>query len=175
MVNADHLRDANPWHPITVPIDLKHLGKLCEEACELAAVTTACMMAFHGRIDLQQAQELEDEIADVRANSVLVIRHFKLERPDIVSSTVGNPFTYLGFLSRQASKLGQTASRCIIQGLDEEEPVTHVLNRHQLEIDIWMTLVRTDYVSSAFGLDRQRMTGREDRKIKHLGQWHNML
>lgn len=97
MSNADHLRDANPWHPISDKVDLKHLGKLAEELSENAEVLSACAAAASragaavARCIIQGVGEaepttgkinrvwLEDEIADARANFELVVERFALD------------------------------------------------------------------------------------------------
>jgi NTP pyrophosphatase (non-canonical NTP hydrolase) len=83
MADADHLREPNPWHPITVPIDLKHLGKLSEEAGELCAAISRCIIQGVDEREpvtgKQNAEWLEDEIADVMANMHLVVTHFQLD------------------------------------------------------------------------------------------------
>lgn len=90
MSNADTLRDANPWHPITDSVDLKHLGKLGEELGELGAAAGKCAAAV-SRCIIQGVDErepvtgklnrdwLQDEIADVQANLDLVIERFGLD------------------------------------------------------------------------------------------------
>lgn len=105
MSNADDLRDANPWRPMTRPIDLKHLGKLSEELNEA----------------------------------------------------------------------GSAVARCIIQGVDESEPVTGKPNRVWLEDELADVIANVELVTRHFRLDRQRMKSRADRKMAHLGQWHSML
>lgn len=102
MSNADHLRDPNPWHPITDAVDLKHLGKLAEECGELVAAV----------------------------------------------------------------------SRCIIQGVDEAEPVTGKVNRQWLEDEIADVLANIALVEKRFGLDSSRMADRAERKMNHLRKWH---
>lgn len=102
MANADDLRDPNPWHPITQPVDLKHLGKLGEEASELSAAV----------------------------------------------------------------------SRCIIQGIDESEPVTGKVNREWLEDEIADVTANIALVTEHFGLDHVRIFQRVIRKMKHLKKWH---
>lgn len=76
-------KEPNPWHPMTKPIDIKHLGKLIEECGELAS---ACGRALIQGIDECEPDSkklnctwIEDEIADVLANIVLVIDHFGLD------------------------------------------------------------------------------------------------
>jgi NTP pyrophosphatase (non-canonical NTP hydrolase) len=102
MSDADQLRDANPWHPITDLVDLKHLGKLGEECNEL----------------------------------------------------------------------GSAISRCIIQGVDEREPVTGKLNREWLQDEIADVLANIDLVIQRFDLDAMKMATRSEKKKRHLRQWH---
>lgn len=83
MSNADHLRDANPWHPITDAVDLKHLGKLGEELAECGAAVSRCIIQGVDECDPATGQVnrhwLEDEIADVLANIALVEQRFNLD------------------------------------------------------------------------------------------------
>lgn len=73
---------ANPWHPITSSIDLKHLGKLSEELGECIASVSRCiiqgMEEKEPHIGKINREWLEEEIADVIANIELNIEHFKL-------------------------------------------------------------------------------------------------
>lgn len=104
MSDADKLRDANPWHPITDAVDLKHLGKLAEELNECASAV----------------------------------------------------------------------ARCIIQGVDESEPVTGRVNRVWLQDEIADVQANLDLVIERFGLDEEFMQARAARKRDHLKQWHNL-
>jgi len=72
----------NPWHPISNPVDLKHLGKLAEEAAELCSAVSRCIIQgvdgtepVTGKVNRQW---LEEELADVAANAALVIERFNL-------------------------------------------------------------------------------------------------
>lgn len=105
MSDADDLRDANPWQPMTSPIDLKHLGKLAEELGECSSAV----------------------------------------------------------------------SRCIIQGIDEREPITGKLNREWLEDEIADVMGNIGLVCEHFKLDGIRMSLRSQKKKAHLRQWHGML
>lgn len=73
----------SPWRPITQPIDLKLLGKLAEEVCELGSVVSRCII--QGVDECEPAtnkpnrQWLQEEIADVIANIELVADHFRLD------------------------------------------------------------------------------------------------
>jgi hypothetical protein len=89
MSNADDLLDANPWHPIDDKVDLKHLGKLGEECGELGSAVARCIIQGADEREpvtgkLNRAW-LEDEIADVRANSELVIERFSLDERRIAA------------------------------------------------------------------------------------------
>lgn len=95
----------NPWNPMTRPLDLKHLGKLAEEAAEL----------------------------------------------------------------------GSAISRCIIQGVDECEPVTRKPNRQWLQDEIADVLANAELVMEHFGLNRDEIADRRLRKMKHLRGWHSMI
>jgi hypothetical protein len=74
----------NPWHPITDPVALKHLGKLGEEATELATAVLRCIIQgvdekepVTGKVNRDW---LRNEMADVLANIYLVEQHFGIER-----------------------------------------------------------------------------------------------
>jgi NTP pyrophosphatase (non-canonical NTP hydrolase) len=92
MSDADNLRDANPWHPITNSIDLKHLGKLAEEAGELCSALSRCIIQgiyerepVTGKLNREW---LEDEIADVTAGIALLTDHLKLDEQRIFKRVV---------------------------------------------------------------------------------------
>jgi NTP pyrophosphatase (non-canonical NTP hydrolase) len=72
-----------PWHPMKDPLDLKHLGKLCEEAGELGSIAARCIIQG---IDEKEPvtgkpnrRALEEEIADVSANVALCCEHWGLD------------------------------------------------------------------------------------------------
>ena len=104
MSNADNLRDANPWHPISDAVDLKHLGKCAEELNEC----------------------------------------------------------------------GSAVARCIIQGIDEAEPVTGKVNRVWLEDEIADVQANLTLVIERFSLDQDRMAARAEKKRRYLQQWHTL-
>lgn len=92
MSDADKLRDANPWHPMTEPIDLKHLGKLGEECNELGSAVSRCIIQGIAESEPVTGKPnrdwLEDEIADVTANIALVTEHFGLNHERIFKRVV---------------------------------------------------------------------------------------
>ncbi len=76
-----------PWHPMTNARDIKTLGKLGEEAGELA--TVACRAIIQGieeinpETGMTNREWLTKEIADVRANSRMAIERFGLDEEAI--------------------------------------------------------------------------------------------
>jgi NTP pyrophosphatase (non-canonical NTP hydrolase) len=82
---------------------------------------------------------------------------------------------HLGKLAEELSEAGAAVSRCIIQGIDESEPVTHKPNREWLEDELADVLANIELVMRHFSLDYARMVTRKDRKIEHLRGWHSML
>lgn len=77
------LERLNPWHPMSDPKDLKHLGKLSEELGECSAATARCLIQgiderepTTGKLNREW---LEDEMADVAANMELVAERFGLD------------------------------------------------------------------------------------------------
>lgn len=96
------VKQLDPWHPMTNPVDLKTLGKFAEELGECSAA----------------------------------------------------------------------ASRCIIQGIDEAEPITGVLNRAWLQDEVADVLANAKLVIDHFGLDVDAIDARVERKKAHLREWH---
>lgn len=82
---------------------------------------------------------------------------------------------HLGKLAEELNEAGAATARCLIQGIDEREPVTGKSNREWLEDELADVLANIDLVVSHFGLDQWRMADRAVRKKAHLGRWHAML
>lgn len=79
---------------------------------------------------------------------------------------------HLGKLGEEVNELGAAISRCIIQGVDECEPVTKKPNKLWLQEEIADVLANIPLVIARFKLDRWRIDERADRKRKHLAIWH---
>jgi hypothetical protein len=92
-----------------------------------------------------------------------------------------NPITapialkHLGKLGEELGEAQSAVSRCIIQGVEECEPVTGKVNRVWLEDELADVIANIELVQDFFGLDQQRMFERILRKKEHLRQWHMML
>lgn len=76
-----------PWHPISNPVDIKHLGKLNEELGEAISAVSRCIIqgleGVNAKSNQTNKEWLEDELADVIANSELVIDRFGLDKARI--------------------------------------------------------------------------------------------
>lgn len=98
MVNVDKLRDASPWHPMSDPVDLKHIGKFLEELGECSAAASRCMIQGINECEPVTGKPnkdwLEDEIADVLANIELVITRFGLNT-DVIHARRKRKMDYL--------------------------------------------------------------------------------
>lgn len=83
-MSADTNYTLAPWHPITDKVDLKHLGKLGEEAGELVSAVCRCTIQgideVHPETRKPNREWLEDEIADVLAGCYLTIENFNLDQ-----------------------------------------------------------------------------------------------
>jgi NTP pyrophosphatase (non-canonical NTP hydrolase) len=82
---------------------------------------------------------------------------------------------FLGKLLEEVNELGAAISRCIIQGIDEREPVTGKPNREWLEDEVADVAAGVQLVGEHFNLDLDRIERRIDRKKAHLRQWHRHL
>lgn len=81
---------------------------------------------------------------------------------------------HLGKLAEETGELSAAVSRCIIQGIDEAEPVTGKVNREWLEDEIADVMANTTLVVGRFNLDGTRIAERAARKIAQLRTWHEM-
>lgn len=80
----------------------------------------------------------------------------------------------LGKCGEECGELSSAISRCIIQGIDEVEPVTGKPNRQWLTEEIADVLGNIDLVIDRFGLDREAIHSRAIRKKERLVEWHKM-
>lgn len=82
MIDISKLRDPSPWHPMSDPVDLKHLGKLLEELGEATAAASRCLIqGIDGADPVTEEPNkewLENELADVLANINLCSLRFEL-------------------------------------------------------------------------------------------------
>jgi hypothetical protein len=77
----------------------------------------------------------------------------------------------LGKLGEELGECSAATNRCIIQGIDEVEPVTKKQNRLWLEEEIADVLVNIDRVMETFNLDQDRIQARAERKRPLIAAW----
>lgn len=82
---------------------------------------------------------------------------------------------HLGKLAEELNECGAAVARCIIQGIDESEPVTGKPNREWLEDELADVLANLMLVGDHFGLNVRRMDERARVKCERLRAWHKML
>lgn len=82
---------------------------------------------------------------------------------------------HLGKLAEELGEASSAVARCVIQGIDESEPITGKLNREWLEDELADVFANIDLVVQHFRLNSDRMAERAERKKKHLRGWHSML
>lgn len=81
---------------------------------------------------------------------------------------------HLGKLGEELGECGAAVARCIIQGIDEAEPTTGKINREWLEDEIADVAANAQLVAERFGLDKDRIRDRAERKVAQLRTWHDM-
>jgi NTP pyrophosphatase (non-canonical NTP hydrolase) len=81
----------------------------------------------------------------------------------------------LGKLMEETGELVAAASRCLIQGAGEAEPITGKPNLDWLEEEIADTLANLEMVTTHFGLDRDAIDARMSMKLGRLVRWHAMM
>lgn len=77
----------------------------------------------------------------------------------------------LGKLCEEVNELGAAISRCIIQGLDEAEPVTHKINRKWLEEELGDVFALATIAIERLGLNDSAISDRSARKIRYKMPW----
>lgn len=80
----------------------------------------------------------------------------------------------LGKFAEELNECGSAVARCIIQGVDECEPVTSKLNKDWLQDEIADVLAGIELTIKRFNLDRSKIANRQNKKEKHLSKWHSM-
>lgn len=80
----------------------------------------------------------------------------------------------LGKLAEELGECTAAVARCIIQGVDEAEPVTGKANRRWIEEEIADVMAAFSFVIGRFGLDEKAITARANTKAERLKTWHDM-
>ncbi len=82
---------------------------------------------------------------------------------------------HIGKLQEELGEASAATARCVIQGIDECEPITRKPNRQWLEDELADVLANIELNVEHFRLDFARMIARKERKKAHLRGWHDML
>lgn len=81
---------------------------------------------------------------------------------------------HLGKLAEELGELSAAVARCIIQGIEEKEPVTGKPNREWLENEIADVYANMALVTEKFKLDIDKIFDRAEKKRDKLRNWHDM-
>lgn len=81
----------------------------------------------------------------------------------------------LGKLLEELGEATAAISRCVIQGIDEVEPITNKPNIEWLEDELADVIAGINIATAHFALDEERMNDRAEKKMKRLLKWHRML
>lgn len=82
---------------------------------------------------------------------------------------------HIGKMIEEFCECGAALARSLIQGIDEVEPTTKKPNRQWLQEEIADVLANCQLVVAHFGLDKDAIRERRDRKKVRLSAWHKML
>ena len=77
----------------------------------------------------------------------------------------------LGKLGEEVTELGTAIFRCLIQGIEESEPVTNKPNREWIEDEIADVQATAELAVEHFGLDAARIAARKQKKQVRLRAW----
>ncbi|MFZ5737706.1 MAG: hypothetical protein ACOY6K_12580 [Pseudomonadota bacterium] len=81
---------------------------------------------------------------------------------------------HLGKFAEELNECGSAVARCIIQGVNECEPVTGKRNRDWLQDEIADVIANAQLVIDHFKLDSEAIHIRAARKQAHLKAWHDL-
>lgn len=77
----------------------------------------------------------------------------------------------LGKLGEETGELSSATSRCIIQGINEVEPISKKSNQEWLEDEIADVLACSQLAIEKLGLSKERIMARMEEKKYHLNGW----
>lgn len=81
----------------------------------------------------------------------------------------------MGKLGEELGELQAVAARCIIQGIDEVDPGTGVLNRERLWKELADVQAQIGCTVLALGLPQEEMAKRTADKMRQMGEWEAMF
>lgn len=86
-----------------------------------------------------------------------------------------NDVRALGKTLEELGELTSAVARCLIQGIDEVEPVSHKPNRLWLMQEMADVQAQFGILILQFGLDQKYMGERTARKLHQMHQWRTIL
>jgi len=81
----------------------------------------------------------------------------------------------MGKLGEELGELQAVAARCIIQGIEEVDPGTGVLNRERLWKELADVQAQIGCTVLALGLPQDAMARRTAEKMRKMGEWEAMF
>lgn len=81
----------------------------------------------------------------------------------------------LGKLVEELNECGSAASRCIIQGIDEAEPVTGKINAEWLLDELADVQAGIILAKELIIANERYFLQRVERKLEHLRGWHQLI
>lgn len=81
----------------------------------------------------------------------------------------------LGKLGEETCELGASLFRCIIQGIDEKEPVTGKINREWVEEEIADVKAQILLIQNRLNLNVARIAERAEKKYMYKSEWFRNL
>lgn len=141
----------------------------CTQAVQGRIICDLCMSGTHGAHDIF-SQPLPN---GVRTAAEIAQTEYTLNpwKPE----TRPRALAVLGKLGEEGGELVSAVNRCIIQGVDECEPVSGKLNRRWLTEEIADVLASVDRAIEYFRLDTLIISARRQRKYTHLSSWHELV
>ena len=92
-----------------------------------------------------------------------------------IHAVLDNIAALLGKLTEELGEAVTAASRCLIQGIDESEPVSGKPNKEWLEEELADVWALTSLVINRFGLDASRINARSADKQRRKQIWLDEL
>lgn len=166
----------NPWEPTTNLKELAVTGKLLEELGELLEV-----VACHLIDQLSDKRRVPNEVSDVLAclEQLETLYGLKMfNRLPVALDSFTQPdsgYTASHNVLRTGARLISSVSRCVIQGIDETEPVTGKPNRDWLRESADNFCINLHRLIIALKLDQSYIMERVRLKAAHQQGWHRMI
>lgn len=169
------------WKPETDIKLQKAFGKFVEESGELLEAIEAYQFSYDNASDLEARQNLEDELADCEAVTVM-IESAATPVLDVMSNleqvTISEDVKWhqdsndiMLFLTKQLGRTLSIVGRCQIQGLAGKQPESNDWNREVLTKELVLLRVVIRYVVKSQSLNVDRIGQRKQAKIDSKLPW----